>query len=315
MSMKKIMIVGVGGVGGVLAANLIKKYGAQVSLIARGARKQALRQNGLTLHSDLYGEFTVQPACIEEDPALCGEQDLILVCVKNGGLEKVCSQIAPIVGTHTAVMAVMNGVSAGQELAQRLGKGILVDSVIYTVSSAGADYSITQKGGYTYLNIGSHTPSAEGQAAANAIAALFNAAGIDCKVSENVQAAIWKKYVLNCAFNVATARWGYTIGQLAADPVKRAECRALMDEAAAVAAKMGVQLPENLVDKHMVTMMENTTPNSDSSLSRDFDAGKTGEMEVFSGYIVRKAAELGVPAPVSADYYEGLKARAAAFAE
>lgn len=315
MSMKKIMIVGVGGVGGVLAGNLIKKYGAQVSLIARGARKQALRQNGLTLHSDLYGEFTVQPACVEEDPALCGEQDLILVCVKNGGLEKVCSQIAPIVGAHTAVMAVMNGVSAGQELAQRLGKGVLVDSVIYTVSSAGADYSITQKGGYTYLNIGSHTPSAEGQAAANEIAALFNAAGIDCKVSENVQAAIWKKYVLNCAFNVATARWGYTIGQLAADPVKRAECRALMAEAAAVAAKMGVQLPENLVDKHMVTMMENTTPNSDSSLSRDFDAGKTGEMEVFSGYIVRKAAELGVPAPVSTDYYEGLKARAAVFAE
>ena len=86
-----------------------------------------------------------------------------------------------------------------------------------------------------------------------------------------------------------------------------------MAEAAAVAAKMGVPLPEDLVDKHMVTMMENTTPNSDSSLSRDFDAGKVGEMEVFSGYIVRKAAELGVPAPVSGEYYEGLKARAAGF--
>ena len=132
-------------------------------------------------------------------------------------------------------------------------------------------------------------------------------------MSCNVQAAIWKKYVLNCAFNVATARWGYTIGQLAADAAKRADCRALMAEAAAVAAKMGVPLPEDLVDKHMVTMMENTTPNSDSSLSRDFDTGKVGEMEVFSGYIVRKAAELGVPAPVSREYYEGLKARAAGF--
>ena len=240
-------------------------------------------------------------------------QDLILICVKNGGLQKVCQQILPVVGEHTAVMAVMNGVSAGQELAQRLGKGVLVDSVIYTVSSAGSDYSITQKGSYTYLNIGSHTDSEEGKEAAQEIADLLNAAGVDCKVSRNVQAAIWKKYVLNCAFNVATARWGYTIGQLAADAAKRADCRALMAEAAAVAAKMGVPLPEDLVDKHMVTMMENTTPNSDSSLSRDFDAGKVGEMEVFSGYIVRKAAELGVPAPVSREYYEGLKARAAGF--
>jgi len=311
--MKKIMVVGVGGVGGVLAANLVKKYGESVSLIARGPRRESLRQNGLTLHSDLYGEFTVQPACIEEDPALCGVQDLILICVKNGGLQKVCQQISPVVGEHTAVMAVMNGVSAGQELVQRLGKGVLVDSVIYTVSSAGSDYSITQKGSYTYLNIGSHTDSEEGKKAAQEIADLLNAAGVDCKVSRNVQAAIWKKYVLNCAFNVATARWGYTIGQLAADAAKRADCRALMAEAAAVAAKMGVPLPEDLVDKHMVTMMENTTPNSDSSLSRDFDAGKVGEMEVFSGYIVRKAAELGVPAPVSGEYYEGLKARAAGF--
>ena len=311
--MKKIMVVGVGGVGGVLAANLVKKYGESVSLIARGPRRESLRQNGLTLHSDLYGEFTVHPACIEEDPALCGVQDLILICVKNGGLQKVCRQISPVVGEHTAVMAVMNGVSAGQELAQRLGKGVLVDSVIYTVSSAGSDYSITQKGSYTYLNIGSHTDSEEGKKAAQEIADLLNAAGVDCKVSRNVQAAIWKKYVLNCAFNVATARWGYTIGQLAADAAKRADCRALMAEAAAVAAKMGVPLPEDLVDKHMVTMMENTTPNSDSSLSRDFDAGKVGEMEVFSGYIVRKAAELGVPAPVSGEYYEGLKARAAGF--
>lgn len=311
--MKKIMVVGVGGVGGVLAANLVKKYGESVSLIARGPRKESLRQNGLTLHSDLYGEFTVHPACIEEDPALCGVQDLILICVKNGGLQKVCQQILPVVGEHTAVMAVMNGVSAGQELAQRLDKGVLVDSVIYTVSSAGSDYSITQKGSYTYLNIGSHTDSEEGKKAAQEIADLLNAAGVDCKVSRNVQAAIWKKYVLNCAFNVATARWGYTIGQLAADAAKRADCRALMAEAAAVAAKMGVPLPEDLVDKHMVTMMENTTPNSDSSLSRDFDAGKVGEMEVFSGYIVRKAAELGVPTPVSGEYYEGLKARAAGF--
>lgn len=164
--MKKIMVVGVGGVGGVLAANLVKKYGESVSLIVRGPRRESLRQNGLTLHSDLYGEFTVHPACIEENPALCGVQDLILICVKNGGLQKVCQQISPVVGEHTAVMAVMNGVSAGQELAQRLGKGVLVDSVIYTVSSAGSDYSITQKGSYTYLNIGSHTDSEEGKKAA-----------------------------------------------------------------------------------------------------------------------------------------------------
>lgn len=313
--MKKIMVVGIGGVGGVLAANLVKRYGSDVSLIARGRRLEALREKGLTLHGDLYGEFTVQPSCVEEDPAVCGEQDLILICVKNGGLEKVCGQIAPVVGEHTAVMAVMNGVSAGQELARRLGKGILADSVIYTVSSAGSDFSITQKGNYTYLNIGSHNDTPQGRETAEQIAALLQDAGIDCRVSEDVQAAIWKKYVLNCAYNVATARWAATVGELAADPQKKEECRSLMAEAAEVAAKLGVKLQPDLVDRHMVTMMEKTSPSSDSSLSRDFDAGRIGEMEVFSGYIVRMAAQLGVSAPVSGEYYEALKARAAGFAE
>ena len=46
----------------VLAGVLIRQYGDNVSLIARGARGEHLRTNGLTLHSDAYGDFTAMPA-------------------------------------------------------------------------------------------------------------------------------------------------------------------------------------------------------------------------------------------------------------
>ena len=52
----RMTIVGVGGVGGVLAGPLLRKYGGAVSLVARGARAEQLRQNGITLRSDLYGD-------------------------------------------------------------------------------------------------------------------------------------------------------------------------------------------------------------------------------------------------------------------
>lgn len=306
--MKKIMIVGVGGVGGLLAAQLIKAYGPAVTLMARGPRKESLEKNGLTMHGDMYGEYTVQPALVVEEPAGQPVQDVVFICVKNGGLEKVCGQIAPVVGEDTLVVPVMNGVSAGDLIREKLAKGRVVDSVIYTVSSANADFSIRQKGNYTYLNIGS-----EKKEDADCVCKLLNDAGVDCKVSADVQAAIWRKYVLNCAYNVATARWACNVGELQRDEKKRKDCYGLMAEAAAVAAAKGVKLAPDVVDKHMVTIMENTAPSSDSSLSRDFDQGIAGEWDVFSGYMVREAARLGVPAPVTEDYFHGLEARIAAF--
>ena len=66
---KKITVVGIGGVGGLLSGVLIRQYGDDVSLIARGPRAEHLRTNGLTLHSDAYGEFTVKPAGVTDDLA------------------------------------------------------------------------------------------------------------------------------------------------------------------------------------------------------------------------------------------------------
>ena len=149
---RKITVLGVGGVGGLLAGQLIRKYGDAVSLVARGARGEHLRQQGLTIHSDLYGEYTVQPAAVTADPAELGVQDLILVSVKYAQLETAAAQLAPIVGPDTLVLPVMNGVHTAAKLGRLLGKGRMLQSVIYVVSSAGADYSITQYGDYTTVS-------------------------------------------------------------------------------------------------------------------------------------------------------------------
>ena len=108
----RMTIVGVGGVGGVLAGPLLRKYGSAVSLVARGERAEHLREKGLTLHSDLYGDFTAPAPSVVETPGELGVQDFVLVCVKNDALPRVLEQIRPIVDEHTIVVPVMNGVTA-----------------------------------------------------------------------------------------------------------------------------------------------------------------------------------------------------------
>ena len=94
----KLTVVGIGGIGGLLSGPLVRQYGDHITLVARGKRGEALREKGLTLHSEMYGEFTVSPAAVVETPESLPVQDVVLVCVKNGQLDQVARQIAPIVG-------------------------------------------------------------------------------------------------------------------------------------------------------------------------------------------------------------------------
>ena len=312
MNQKKITIVGIGGVGGLLAGVLIRKYGNNVSLIARGKRAEHLRTHGLTLHSDAYGEFTVNPATVTDDPTVLPVQDLVLVCVKNDALEAAAQQIMPIVGPDTVVLPVMNGVTAAKKLRSILPAGTVPGCVIYTVSGAGQDFSITQQGKFTELSIGSQVFDTAEQATAEETAALFMEAGIQCKAVEDVNAAIWTKYVLNCAYNVATARWGCTIGGIKADENRVEDCRALLTESWKVGIASGVALPEDLPEKQLRRILK-TSDDSDSSLGRDFAAGRPGEMEVFCGDVIRMAETLGVDVPMTRKYYDALKDIASRF--
>lgn len=312
MDNQKITVMGIGGVGGMIAAMLLKSYGDRVSLVARGARAESIRKNGLTLQSDFHGTFTVPVSHVSADPADFGVQDLVLVCVKNNDIETAAKLISPIVGAETIVVPVMNGVSAGNVLRRALRKGIVPDSVIYTVSSSLPDFTIRQEGQYTRIVVGDSTGTESGKRAARLACDTIAATGMNCTVADDVQAAIWSKYVLNCAYNVVTARWGIKIGPIKREARLRQDYYDLMDEARQVGLAMGVKLPDTIMDDNMAAL-DRATDDSDSSLGRDFTAGRVGEMEIFSGELLRMAKQCGIAVPVTEEYYAGLKERTAAF--
>lgn len=119
----------------------------------------------LTVRSDLFGEYTVKPECVAENAAGLPVQDLILISVKNDSLEQIIDQIAPAVGPDTAVMTVMNGVSAGRRLREKLSEGHAMESVIYIVSGAGEDFTVIQQGKFAQIFAGSTDQNPESEAA------------------------------------------------------------------------------------------------------------------------------------------------------
>lgn len=315
---KRVAVVGVGGVGGYLAG-MLGQVCPHLTLAARGGRKESLQRNGLILHSDYKGELTSVPEQVVETKDL-KEQDFIFICVKNYSLEEVCRELAPAVTDETVIIPVMNGVNPGERVRSYLGRGTVVDSLIYIVAFANEDYSITQQGDFARLCIGikdAAVPQENGAAVyqkkaapqekAAETAALLTAADIDCEVAADIEVEIWRKYILNCAYNVETAFYDNTIGQLRRDEKKAKEYEALVNEAYQVGLAKGVAIRQEHIDAIIHRFYYELADDATSSLQRDIRAGRRSEVDVFGGYIVREAERHGIPVPVSLKMYEKLR--------
>ena len=309
---KKIAVIGIGGVGGYVAGMLAKAY-PHVTMVARGARGESIRENGLVLHSDYKGEIVAKPERVASVREM-GQQDYIFICVKNYSLEDVCENIRDMVTDDTVIIPVMNAVDPGEKIRSLIGRGMVVDSLIYTVAFANADFSISQQDTFTWLCIGIKNADQGQQEKVTQVAEILKGADIDYKDDGDIEVEIWRKYILNCAFNVMTAFYDNTIGELRRDPVKAQQYETLVWEAASVGRAKGVALTDEHIQEVIHKFRHVHADNATSSLQRDFQiCKKQTELETFSGYIVQEAKRLGVSIPLSEEMYQGLKAKAEKF--
>ena len=303
----KICVAGVGAVGGVLAGVLGRDYASSLTLIARGARLEALRQSGLALHSQFYGERVVIPAHVSADAAGMEKQDFIFVCVKNYSLDEIAEVLRPLADEHTVVVPVMNGVEAGDRLRQKLPESIVCDAVIYTNSAAGPDASVIQTGAYTFVHLGSKLRDERRLTGARRALDLLTGVGFDARWAEDIESELWQKFILNCAFNIITARYRNTSGDIRRDAALARDARALLTEAAEVAAAEGVALPADTVEQKYRFITQTQADTATSSMRRDVEAGRPTEKDAFTGAVIRKASLHGIPVPVTERYHRELE--------
>jgi len=99
----KICIFGAGAVGGHLAAKLAAA-GHDVSVVARGAHLQAMRDNGIKL---IHGDKVISGRVRTRDPGL---QDYVFVTLKANALGDFAGNAAPLLGPDTGVVFAQNGI-------------------------------------------------------------------------------------------------------------------------------------------------------------------------------------------------------------
>jgi 2-dehydropantoate 2-reductase len=134
------------------------------------------------------------------------------------------------------------------------------------------------------------------------IANIFTRAGISCQISDNIEGELWVKLLCNCALNAISALGNARYGEIAQNADAKLLMEHIVDEVLAVAQAGGVVLPGiRERESGMAAAMNIATQMADalSSTAQDLNRGRPTEIDALNGYIARRAAKLGIPAPVN----------------
>lgn len=305
---QKIAIYGAGAIGGWMGAKLAA-VGCNVSVVARGAALDALRAHGLRLREG--DAETTCPVQASDDPAALGVQDLVVVSVKAPGMADVARRIGPLIGPRTIVLTAMNGVpwwflqgfggpvagrtlesvDPGGAIAQAIPAAQVIGCVVHASCSVDAPGVIRHRAGNGLIvgePAGGDTPRVK------ALTDLLMQAGFNVTLSPQIQRDVWYKLWGNMTVNPVCAMTGATSDRALDDELVRGFISAVMLEAKAIGARIGIPIAEQPEDRHQVTRKLGAMR---PSMLQDVEAGKPVEIDA----LVSAVRELGqltqVPMP------------------
>ena len=289
----KVAVMGAGAVGGYYGG-VLAKDGVDVTLICRGAHRDAIRSEGLNVDSH-WGEFKVSPAATN-DPGEVGPADLVLHCTKLYSNDEAVPMLRPMVGDGTTILTVQNGVTSGQTLADEFGWDRVLQGATYIEAAIMAPGHIEQSGSAARIEFGERDGKMSDRA--QAIKSLLDRTGIQVAVSSDIASTLWIKLVAVAAIGTAMTVSRSSLPEVLSWPEGTATIRTVMEEIVAVGKARGIEFPPDVVDERFEAAAEEADEFK-SSLQADMQAGKPLEVDELLGAVVRMGREMGIPVPAS----------------
>lgn len=301
----RLAVFGAGGVGGYFGGRLAQA-GHPVVFVARGAHLEAIRRSGLHVQS-IAGDFAVSPAEATDQPALAGTVDAVLLCVKAGEVAEASRALLPMLGPDTFVVPLQNGVEAADDAGAVVGPDRVVAGLCRIVSYVAGPGRICHAGVPPRIEFGERDRRRSDRVAALR-AAFETCAGLAVETPDDIEAALWEKFLFIAPVSGVGAVTGMPVGVVRRVPEARRLLEAAMREVFELGRRRGVALPEGSVERtlqYVDTLPEEAT----ASMQRDLLAGKPSELEHQTGAIVRLGRASGVAVPVSEFLYGSLLPR------
>jgi 2-dehydropantoate 2-reductase len=279
--------------------------------MARGANLDAIRGRGMKVVLEDGREVTSKGALAFSSAREAGPHDLVLLAVKAHQVAAIAPDLQHLLGEHTSIVTLQNGIPwwyfqrhGGEHegkpvraadpdgtITRLIDPARIIGSVVYPAATLVAPGVVRVIEGrrFTLGELdGTSTPRVQ------AIAQSLIKAGFKAPISDDIRGEIWLKMLGNLSFNPISALTHATLVDLLQFPLARELSVAMMQEAEAVAARLGVTL--RLGIERRIAGAEKVGAHKTSML-QDVEQGKPPEIEALVGAVVELGRVTGVPTP------------------
>ena len=298
-----IVVYGCGGVGGYFGARL-QDVGHKVNFIARGNHLSAILKNGLfvkSINGNLHLNDISAGADFSDMPF--PKIDLIVFATKTFQLNSAAESIRAWVSEETLLLPLLNGVNNHNILMDFFPKNQILAGLCRIISK------IESPGVINHLDV---NPSIsfgplDGKISTShkTIAQAFVSAGIQIKLSKEVQKDIWTKFIFISSISALGALTGQPIGIL-----RQGYLREIIVETAKeilhLANVKGAGLPASLIEKQL-EIIDKQAYHTTASLQRDVLEGRYSELDSQNGTVVAMCKAEGLDCPNNEMIYELLR--------
>ena len=289
----ELLIIGAGAMGGLFGALLAPH--AAVSLLTTNQEHAAVMGgHGLTL-VDLDGATRRVPVRVLTDPQDYGRRaDVVLVCTKTRATAQAAATARDLLAADGLALTLQNGLGNLEQLVVAVGAQRAAAGVTSQAATLLAPGRVRHAGsGPTVLGI---PPGRE--EAITAVAGLFTRAGLETRISDDVDSLLWSKLIVNVGINALTALLRVPNGVLAQTP----ECDLLMARAVAEAVAVARALSIGLDGERQLERVREVclrTADNRASMLQDILRGRPTEIDAINGAVVARGRAAGVDTPVN----------------
>lgn len=210
----------------------------------------------------------------------------------------------PLVGEHTTLLPLLNGVDAVTLLSQAFGKDKVLNGLCGIFAKVIGPGHISHMGAEPWLQFGEQNNQLTARAE-QVLALLEKSTGFKSTLVENINTAVWRKFIFIASTSGVGSICRSNFGEVRANEYTEQLLRSVVDEIIAVALAHNVKLPEDIADLIWQQICR-SSDKSDTSMQRDVLAGKPSELESQTGAVIRLAKQAGVKAPLNEMIYAAL---------
>jgi len=288
----KIAILGCGAMGSVYAA-LLADAGHDVWAIDSWQDHiDAMRRNGLRLEG-ASGSRTVKLNATSNTEEV-GQCDLVIIATKAMHVEAASRSALCLVGEHTSVLSIQNGLGGPDTAADILGKDKVLVGVVGGFGASIKEPGFAHHNGWELVRLGEFSGPVTQRL--EDIADAWKSGGFRVECFDDIDQLIWEKLICNVCFSGTCTVTGLTIGEVMEDTnawICASNC-ALEAYNVAIAKKINVRIDDPI---EYVRNFGSKIPKAKPSMLLDHIAGRMSEIDAINGAIPVAGSDVDVSTP------------------